>query len=210
LRTPDIITLPHLGVIYASSKATKIAEHGGFSDDDTNVPLLVVRPGAQPGTIFQPVTTTQVAATILSQLGLDPSKLQAVQMEAVQALPGLPLTSATSSTGGPAGPNASELTATQAGALTGNSGGVYATYQISNPLGSALTLTLTYGPPKGGNGKGIDIEVYQAGAKIGGAIDTSDKGVLSLSLTPAKGSSVLIKVGNYIPGYTVDYTLTQE
>ncbi len=43
-RTPDIIVLPVHGVIYAAPTATKIAEHGGFSEDDTHVSLLVANP----------------------------------------------------------------------------------------------------------------------------------------------------------------------
>jgi hypothetical protein len=37
------------------------------------------------------VTTTQIAPTILSLLGLDTSKLQAVQIEGVKVLPGIPV-----------------------------------------------------------------------------------------------------------------------
>ncbi|HEX2712293.1 MAG TPA: alkaline phosphatase family protein, partial [Candidatus Acidoferrales bacterium] len=39
-RVPDIIVQPELGVIYTGS-GKKIAEHGGFSEDDTHVALLV-------------------------------------------------------------------------------------------------------------------------------------------------------------------------
>ncbi len=88
-RTPDIIIKPNLGVIYTSLTSTKIAEHGGFSDLDTNVPILVALPGLQQSIIKQPVETTQIAPTILSALGLNPQALQAVQKEKTAVLPGL-------------------------------------------------------------------------------------------------------------------------
>lgn len=88
-RTPDIIVLPVHGVIYAALTATKIAEHGGFSDDDTHVSLFVSNPHLNKGSISTPVQTTQIAPTILQLLGLDPNKLQAVSLEHTQILPGL-------------------------------------------------------------------------------------------------------------------------
>jgi arylsulfatase A-like enzyme len=90
-RTPDIIVEPVPGTIYTSSKA-KVAEHGGFSEDDTHVALLVVNPsaiaaGGLARTVSTTVHTTQVAPTILRYLGLDPSALDAVRLEGTQALP---------------------------------------------------------------------------------------------------------------------------
>src|SRR5262249_42947702 len=64
-RTPDLIGLPTLGVIYSSPTATKTAEHGGFSHDDTVVPILVAGAGAGNGVNMSPVQTTQIAPTIL-------------------------------------------------------------------------------------------------------------------------------------------------
>jgi hypothetical protein len=87
-RVPDIIVVPNKGVIYTNS-TTKIAEHGGFSAEDTNVALLISNPNLKPQTIQDPVQTTQVAPTILSLLGLDPAALQAVQMEKTAVLSGL-------------------------------------------------------------------------------------------------------------------------
>jgi hypothetical protein len=88
-RTPDIIVLPEHGVIYASLTATKIAEHGGFSEDDTRVALVVAGPSLDELDISTPVETTQIAPTILSLLGLDPQKLQAVGVEGTESLPGI-------------------------------------------------------------------------------------------------------------------------
>jgi hypothetical protein len=87
-RTPDIIVVPTLGTIYSTSHA-KVAEHGGFSADDTHVALLVVNGGAPRGaTVGQEVQTTQIAPTILKALGLNPNALEAVRMEGTQVLPG--------------------------------------------------------------------------------------------------------------------------
>jgi hypothetical protein len=91
-RTPDIIVTPNIGVTYSGS-GKKLAEHGGFSHDDTNVMMLLSNPSFSPSTVTSPVETTQVAPTILAALGLDPNKLTAVQEEGTQILPGLELDS---------------------------------------------------------------------------------------------------------------------
>jgi predicted AlkP superfamily pyrophosphatase or phosphodiesterase len=89
-RTPDIIVTPNIGVTYSGS-GKKLAEHGGFSHDDTNVIMLLSNPGFSPATVTSPVETAQIAPTILEALGLDPEKLTAVQKEGTQVLPGLDL-----------------------------------------------------------------------------------------------------------------------
>jgi Type I phosphodiesterase / nucleotide pyrophosphatase len=85
-RTPDIIGITRVGVIYTGG--TKIAEHGGFNVDDTHVALLVSNPRLRQATVDAPVATTQIAPTILGVLGLDPDELEAVRLEHTQALPG--------------------------------------------------------------------------------------------------------------------------
>jgi hypothetical protein len=89
-QTPDIIVVPELGVIYTSSTA-KNAEHGGFSNDDNNVALIVSQPGIHEKVIMGAVLTTQIAPTVLKALGLDPAELKAVQIEHTEVLPGLGL-----------------------------------------------------------------------------------------------------------------------
>jgi Type I phosphodiesterase / nucleotide pyrophosphatase len=89
-RTPDILVTPNIGVTYSGS-TKKLAEHGGFSHDDTNVMLLVSNPGFQATTVTTPVQTMQIAPTILEALGLDPNQLQAVQKEHTPVLPSVPL-----------------------------------------------------------------------------------------------------------------------
>lgn len=86
-RTPDFSIKVDRGVIYTGG--TKIAEHGGFSDEDSHVALLLSAPGIAAARITQPVETTQVAPTILDELGIDPRKLQAVQREGTAVLPGV-------------------------------------------------------------------------------------------------------------------------
>jgi hypothetical protein len=90
-RSPDIIVTPNVGVTYSSSTAM-IGDHGGFAHDDTNVILLVANPNFTAQTLAAAVTTRQVAPTILQALGLDPTLLNAVQIEGTPVLPGLPFT----------------------------------------------------------------------------------------------------------------------
>src|SRR5262245_59204191 len=86
-RVPDIVVQPQPGVIYTSSTG-KIAEHGGFAPDDVHVGLLVSMPGLEREDVDSPVSTRQVAPTILRFLGLDPQLLKAVQLEQTKVLPG--------------------------------------------------------------------------------------------------------------------------
>src|SRR5205807_12350 len=53
-RTPDIILTPVPGTVYTTS-ATKIADHGGFSEDNVHVALLVSNPSLPGKTIGDPV-----------------------------------------------------------------------------------------------------------------------------------------------------------
>ena len=87
-RTPDIIVQPQYGVVYTTS-TKKNAEHGGFSFGDTNVGLIVSNPELSAQTIKTLVLTSQVAATILSSLGIEANELNAVRVEGTKVLPGL-------------------------------------------------------------------------------------------------------------------------
>ena len=84
--TPDIIVQPIYGTVYTHSTA-KNAEHGGFSFGDTNVGLIVSNPALHSRVVKTPVATSQVAASLLRALGIDPSELQAVQKEGTEVLP---------------------------------------------------------------------------------------------------------------------------
>jgi hypothetical protein len=83
-RVPDFIAVTDHGVICTGG--SKLAEHGGFSDDDRNVALLLSAPGIKPQIVETLSTTTQIAPTILSALGLDPTQLQGVQKEGTTSL----------------------------------------------------------------------------------------------------------------------------
>lgn len=85
-RTPDILVQPVYGTIYTTSKK-KNAEHGGFSFGDTNVGLIVSNPDLRPRTVKTPVTSAQVAPTILKALGIDPDQLNSVRKEGTEILP---------------------------------------------------------------------------------------------------------------------------
>jgi hypothetical protein len=85
-RTPDILVTPHIGVTYSGS-GKKLAEHGGFSHDDTNVIMFLSNPSLHPATVTTPVQTMEVAPTILKVLGLNPQALQSVQQEGTAVLP---------------------------------------------------------------------------------------------------------------------------
>jgi len=84
-RTPDIILKVNTGVIFTGG--TKIAEHGGFNEDDVHTALLVSFAGMAPAVVKSAVTNQQVAPTIVRALGLDPNDLQAVQREQIDVLP---------------------------------------------------------------------------------------------------------------------------
>jgi phospholipase C len=97
-RTPDIIVTLKPGFIWVGHPNKfkfKRAEHGGFSDDDTQVPLIVSSGGllanVQGKTFKGSVDTTQIAVTALVSLGLDPSQLQGAAAEQTPELPGLKL-----------------------------------------------------------------------------------------------------------------------
>lgn len=87
-RVPDLFGVAQYGVVYTGG-TKKIAEHGGVAADDRAVPLVVSGPEREARTIGAPVTTTQIAPTILRLLGLNPAALQAVRAEGTRVLPGL-------------------------------------------------------------------------------------------------------------------------
>lgn len=89
-RAPDFILSPRLGVIYANHPS-KLAEHGGFHEDDVHVALIVANPALEGRAFAGPVQTTQIAPTILAVLGLDPRRLEAVRMDGTRVLPDLGL-----------------------------------------------------------------------------------------------------------------------
>jgi Type I phosphodiesterase / nucleotide pyrophosphatase len=88
-RIPDLVVVPNLGVVYYPPADKSIAGHGGFSEDDTHVALLVSNPSLKPRVVRTPVQTAQVAPTILRVVGIPPETLQAVSKEGTLVLPAL-------------------------------------------------------------------------------------------------------------------------
>lgn len=88
-RIPDIMVVTKPGVIYVKAGNQKRAEHGGWSENDRHVALLLSNPQlTHRGTVVrQHVQAMQVAPTILSSLGLNPTALQAVATSHIQPLP---------------------------------------------------------------------------------------------------------------------------
>ena len=86
-RTPDFVAITTPGVIYTGG--TKLAEHGGFAENDRNVAMLVSSPNIAPAIRYDNVETRQIAPTILKALGLNPGSLMAVKEENTRTLPGL-------------------------------------------------------------------------------------------------------------------------
>jgi Type I phosphodiesterase / nucleotide pyrophosphatase len=84
-RTPDIILKVNTGVIFTGG--TKIAEHGGFNEDDVHVALLVSNPSLEGKLIKSAVSNQQVAASVVKALGVDPYELDAVRAEQIHVLP---------------------------------------------------------------------------------------------------------------------------
>jgi hypothetical protein len=85
-RTPDIVAIPNVGVVYTGGDK-KQSEHGGYAWDDTNVMLLVSNPHLEGRSVNSFVETAQVAPTILKLLGFDPNALDAVRTEGTPVLP---------------------------------------------------------------------------------------------------------------------------
>jgi hypothetical protein len=89
-RVPDLMVVVKPGTIYTDG-GKKVAEHGGMSDDDRKVALLVVGGNPTPAVLDDSLETRQLAPTVLSALGLDPARLDAVRAEPIPGLPGLKL-----------------------------------------------------------------------------------------------------------------------
>ena len=83
-RVPDFIAITTHGAICTGG--SKLAEHGGFSNDDRNVALMLSSPRLRQENLPTVSYTTQIAPTILQALGLDPQQLEAVHTEGTQVL----------------------------------------------------------------------------------------------------------------------------
>ena len=88
-RVPDVIGVAQRGSVYAGSKLSKIAEHGGDAANDRHVGLVVYGAGIDAAEVEDAVSTTQVAPTILKLVGLPTGELKAVREEHTRMLPGI-------------------------------------------------------------------------------------------------------------------------
>jgi arylsulfatase A-like enzyme len=108
--TPDIIVTLKPGYIWVGNPTKfnfKRAEHGGFSDDDTHIALIVsggLLPADLQGTVQTArVHTQQIAVSALEALGLNPHKLQGAVIDHTKGLPGLGLHEDEGDSGGKGG-----------------------------------------------------------------------------------------------------------
>jgi len=85
-RAPDIILAALPGTVYTTS-GSKIADHGGFGEDDVHVALLVSQPSLPCKVVGDRVETRQIACTILKALGLSCDDLMSQQVEPSKFLP---------------------------------------------------------------------------------------------------------------------------
>ena len=83
-RVPDFIAVTNHGVICTGG--TKLAEHGGFSDDDRHVLLLLSSPSLHQQYVETASYTTQIAPTILYAIGMNPTQLEGVRKEGTTVL----------------------------------------------------------------------------------------------------------------------------
>ena len=88
-RAPDIVLQPDANTIYAPAGTTPIAAHGGLSDWDTHVALLISGPGLTGRTDPTWVPTTQLGPLLLRALGMEKFDLDALHREHTPALPGI-------------------------------------------------------------------------------------------------------------------------
>jgi arylsulfatase A-like enzyme len=92
--TPDIVVTLQPGYIWVGNVFSKFknAEHGGFSQDDTHIALILsggaIGSNLQGTTQTVPVQTVQIAVTALDALGLNPFKLTGARADHTKALPG--------------------------------------------------------------------------------------------------------------------------
>ncbi len=88
-RMPNLILEPQAGVIWMRKGGNRPRGHGGFSDDQNHVALLVSGRQLRGRLDKTPVPTTQIAPLILRILGMEKMNLKALHQEHTPALPGI-------------------------------------------------------------------------------------------------------------------------
>jgi hypothetical protein len=98
------------------------------------------------------------------------------------------------------------------GVIAGDHGGAFNYYQIDDPQGTTLSLTLDYAPFDVGQATAVGLNAYQNGRLLGAATGQANTpgGSASLTITPSpSGDAVLIQVFNY-GSSTISYTLDPQ
>jgi hypothetical protein len=98
------------------------------------------------------------------------------------------------------------------GAIAGNHGGAFNYYQIADPTGTSLTLTMAYAPFDVGQATSVGLNVYQSGKLLGTATGQAigSGGLATLTITPPPtDDAVVIQVFNY-GSSTISYTLNPQ
>ncbi len=88
-RMPDIVLEPQPGVIWMRPGGDRPRVHGGFSDEQNHVALLISGRQLTGRVDKTPVPTTQIAPLILRILGMEKTDLNALHREHTPALPGI-------------------------------------------------------------------------------------------------------------------------
>jgi hypothetical protein len=85
-RMPDILLQGKSGILWTPRTAA-LSGHGGLSDEDVHVAVLISGPGLDGRTDKTEVPTTQIAPAILKSLGMEKFGLQALHQEHTPAIP---------------------------------------------------------------------------------------------------------------------------
>lgn len=108
------------------------------------------------------------------------------------------------------------LLPTQTATMPGNTGGTYQYYQIARPSVASIRLAMSYYPFNAANAHQVGFNVFQDGARIGGATglgtssnDSVNSNVPTTAIAPSSGDPILIQVFNYTPD-SITYTLAQS
>jgi arylsulfatase A-like enzyme len=88
-RMPDIVLQPVAGVLWSNAGDASVAAHGGMSDSDVHVALLVSGKQLTGRADKTPVPTTQLAPLLLRAFGMEKFDLWALHPEHTPALPGI-------------------------------------------------------------------------------------------------------------------------
>jgi hypothetical protein len=89
------------------------------------------------------------------------------------------------------------------GALAGNPGGAFASYEISFPVSTKVTLQAAFSPYNRIMAKGVGVSVYGPKGEV-----AKIQGNGEASFTPVAGDTYQLKVYNYFGGVTANYSIT--